>query len=254
MPAPFGSYDWLKETGGVIASRRGRGAVVLRTYRQAPLAVSHRIRAEVWRRRPSKGHISFDWTTHQASGTARQVETRATELLSSTPMLNHSWRTWVFGCALAERDGTEIDRDLLFIAAMLHDVGLSQPTPGRCFTGRGADLVVELAAGELNDADLAATASAITHHITPGLTKKEGGELGYYLQAGSALDLGGLRAIRLPVDYVRRACDRWPFDGVNVEAGTRWRKEAQMVKHGRAHLLQRWARFSAISRFTPLPP
>jgi len=53
---------------------------------------------------------------------------------------------------------------------MLHDVGLSPPTPGRCFTGIGADLVIELARDQLAPADLAATANGITHHITPGLT------------------------------------------------------------------------------------
>ncbi len=156
--------------------------------------------------------------------------------------------------ALAERDDVEIDHDLLFIAAMLHDVGLCQPTYGRCFTGRGADLVTQLGRNELSADDLAKTAAAITHHITPGLTVDQGRPLGYYLQAGSALDLGGLRAIHLPVHYVRRVCDTRPLDGINIEAGSRWRAEADLVKHGRAHVLQRWARFSTASRLTPLPP
>lgn len=250
----FGSHEWLRQTGGIVEGRRKRAAVALQIYRQLPRAAAQRLAAEWWRRRPSKGHIGFDWDTHQRSDPMERLARAAAEQLSSPPMVNHSWRTWVFGCALAERDGIEIDADLLFIAAMLHDAGLSQPTPGRCFTGRGADLAFELGDGLVGDDQLTEVADAVTHHITPGLTLDDGGPLAFYLQAGSALDLGGLRAVHLPVDYVRRACDVWSVDDVNLEAGGRWRAEASAVRGGRADLLQRFARFSTLARLTPIPP
>lgn len=251
---PFGSLDWLSETNGILDDRKQRMTLILQAYRQLPRATAHRIAAEWWRRRPPKGRIEFDWEAHPRSAVAERIEREAAGHLMSPRMLNHSLRTWAFGSGLAERDGVKIDHDLFFIVAMLHDVGLSQPTPGRCFTGRGADLVFELGEGMLTTQQLALVADAITHHITPGLTIGQAGPLAYYLQAGSALDLGGLRVVHLPVDFVRRACAEWPTDGVNIEAGARWRAEAEAVKDGRAHLLQRWTRFSTLSRWTPVPP
>jgi hypothetical protein len=186
---------------------------------------------------------------------ASSAEEACRDLLTE-PMVNHSFRTWVFGCALAERDRRQLDPELFFVAAMLHDIGLGCPTFGECFTLAGARKVFDLADQSARGRDeVRPAAEAIAHHITPGLTVSVGGLLGFYLQGGSALDLGGLRAIDLPVDFVQEvSCTRWPSGAIGTEAGARWRAEAAMVKHGRADLLERWARFSALARTRPIPP
>ncbi len=252
-PATLGSVEWVQQTGGIL-SLAERIQLVARTYCCVmPVALTQRVRAEWWRRRRSKGSIDFTWREPPRSAFACGAE-RACKRLLTPSMRNHSYRTWAFAGALAEVDGATVDEELLFVAAMLHDVGLAQPTFQRCFTFQGAELVAELAGDGPSAAKAAATADAITHHITPGLTSSTGGTLGFYIQRGSALDLGGLRAVHLPVEFVSEVCDRWPLLDVKKEAGARWRAESAMVKHGRAHLLQRWTRFSLLARLTPLPP
>ena len=43
------------------------------------------------------------------------------------PLLNHSHRAYLFGRALGELEGLEVDSELLFAAALLHDTGLVAP-------------------------------------------------------------------------------------------------------------------------------
>lgn len=122
----FGSLAWLDDTSGVLKTRRQRAALILQTYRQLPEPRPAGSEPSGGAERPSKGRTEFDWTTHERPPFTMRAEQEAARLLSSGPLLNHSWRTWAFGCALAEGDGVDIDRDLLFIPALLHDVGLCQ--------------------------------------------------------------------------------------------------------------------------------
>ena len=250
----LGSPEWLDQTNGVL-TRRQRLTLTGRVAAQLPIYIGHRTRAAWWRRRTSKGTINFDWETTPATLLAERAENACHSSLRQSAMVNRSYRTWAFGLALAERDGQKLDRELFFVASMLHDIGLGHLEFGTCFTRSGTRLVQEIGRelGRSRD-ELVVAASAISHHITPGLRTRHGGPHALYLQHGSVLDLGGLRVIHLPVDFVRAVCERWPTGGVNREAGARWRAEAAMVKHGRAHHLQRWSRFSCVSRFTPIPP
>ena len=60
--------------------------------------------------------------------TSRQKK-QASRLLSPA-LLNHSYRTYLFGVAVGHLEQVEVDRELLFAAAMLHDTGLQPPVPG----------------------------------------------------------------------------------------------------------------------------
>lgn len=166
-------------------------------------------------------------------------------------MVNHSYRTWAFGHALAEVDNETLDCEIFFAAAMLHDVGLANPTYGRCFTDTGATAAARLGT---TAEEREVTASAVRHHITPGLDASQGGLHGLYLQRGALLDLSGVRAFHLPVQFVKAVCERWPMLDGHVEASARWRAESALVKGGRAHHLQTRSRFSLVARCTPIPP
>jgi hypothetical protein len=53
----------------------------------------------------------------------RAATDAATRVLPST-LLNHSYRTYRFGPALGELEEIDVDVELLFAAALLHDTGL----------------------------------------------------------------------------------------------------------------------------------
>jgi hypothetical protein len=56
-------------------------------------------------------------------------------------LFNHCLRTYLFGAMLAERDRVAFDEEMIFVAATLHDLGLTREhaSPGQPFEVDGAD-------------------------------------------------------------------------------------------------------------------
>lgn len=144
----------------------------------------------------------------------------------------HSMRTWCFGLALAEHDGADADADDLYIGAVLHDLGLFSPLPGRCFTAAGATAAMDTALEVgVPPERAAAVAEAIASHIdirTPATV------LGAYVKAGSLLDVTGTRVWDLHPDSVAAVYQAWPRRGFADQLGDRWKSEARRFPRGRA--------------------
>ncbi len=248
----LGAPAWLATTGG-----RAAGIPLLslyaKTLMELPRASGHRLRATWWRRRPSKGTVRLDIERAPQTSFEEAAAHECSERLSAA-MINHSYRTWAFGLALAECDGVELCDELFFVASMLHDIGLGHRTYHTCFTKAGADTAVAMGVQQERSPDeIGVIASAISHHITPRLTSETAGLHGFYLQAGSLLDLGGARSVLLPVDFVQQVCEQWPTLGVKREASALWRSESAIVPKGRAHVLKRCG-FPIAIRLTPIRP
>jgi hypothetical protein len=75
---------------------------------------------------------------------AREAEEACAE--QPAAIARHSYRTWMFGLALASVDRTQFDRELFYCAALLHDYGLAAPTPHRDFTLGSAERAIVCAA------------------------------------------------------------------------------------------------------------
>ena len=167
------------------------------------------------------------------------------------PLLNHSYRTYVYGRALGELEGTDVDTELLFAGALLHDTGLVNPTGTADFTLTSARLARQVAEQVGLSTDATDTLmTAITMHYTPGVTV-DAGPVAYLLAAGAAVDVVGLRSWELPpatIAEVVRAHPRAGFKTVFTEA---FRQEAARVPEGRARVLQRYGAFAAAIRFAP---
>ena len=72
-------------------------------------------------------------------------------LLAEEPafLVNHSIRAYAWAVGLAETDGLWFDPEILYVAALLHDIGLVAAFDrGGCFELDGADAARELAAAE----------------------------------------------------------------------------------------------------------
>ena len=144
----------------------------------------------------------------------------------SPALLGHSYRTYAFGVALGELEELDVDREVLFAAALLHDVGLPTPTPQVDFTlasARAARDVAEQVG--LSTAATDTLRTAITLHHSPGVTLAHG-PVAYLLSAGAGLDVVGVRSWQLPPDLLAAVVAAHPRAGFKREFSAAFRTEA----------------------------
>jgi hypothetical protein len=118
----------------------------------------------------------------------------------SPPFLtNHAMRTYGWACLLAGIDHLEFDRELLCVASLLHDVGLTDRFKGsRCFEDESAAAAADFAqARGWGRARCAEVRHVIRLHMQPLVTLKDGAEA-YLLSEAAACDVTGRRYEDLP--------------------------------------------------------
>jgi hypothetical protein len=244
-----GTIAWSNRTSGRLTGAETRQLLI-------PLARAHAVNAV--------GRTAM--ALRLDSGRRAQVSDRALRIPSSvltrtaeqvaherlTPaVLNHSYRCYSYGVALAELEASDVDHELLFAAAMLHDTGLSAPVPNVDFTVTSARLALEVAeAVGLSTAATETMRTAITLHHTPGVTLADGPEA-YLLSAAAGVDVIGMGRWKLPDTTVDAVLAERPRLGFKDEFRARWATEATAVPNGRAHLLRRYGAFDLAIRLAP---
>jgi hypothetical protein len=186
------------------------------------------------------GAGNVDLNTFEAPDSlfAREAEQACAELPAT--LVGHSYRTWLFGRALAAVDRRELGVELFYCGALLHDHGIARPTPGRDFTLASAERTLACAETAGIDEDRAnALADAICVHATPGVEVDRDGELGCYLQWGAMVDVAGLRIWDVAPANVSEILERHPRGDFKRELVTMIRAEAAAVPQGRFGLLVR---------------
>ena len=128
---------------------------------------------------------------------ARRAEDVCREA-SSESLANHCFRSYAWGALLGIRDGVAWDAELLYVAAMLHDLGLTPAYDrGGCFEQDGADAARELLAELGWEAPRAETvADAVylhMHEVGPDDTPEA-----LLLDLGTAVDVRGVRIGEVP--------------------------------------------------------
>lgn len=245
----LGTYSWTARTGGHLTGADKRALLV-------PLLKAHAVNAG--------GRLAM--ATHLNSGRRAIVEpdellpprsalTRAAEDSARRQLpavlLNHSYRTYTFGAALAALENIDVDHELLFAAAMLHDIGLSGPPQSVDFTLASARAARDVAeAIGLSTAATEVVRTAITLHHSPGVTL-DAGPVAYLLSAGAGLDVIGLRSWQLPPAVLQRAVTERPRLSFKREFDRLWRAEAAAVPAGRARFLRRYGAFGPAITLAP---
>lgn len=114
-------------------------------------------------------------------------------------LFHHSRRVFLFGTLQGRAAGVEADPDLLYVAAMFHDVGLVEGhrNLGQRFEVDGADTARDLVLAHGRTAQEArAVWLAIALHTTPGIPEHLEPEIAL-LTAGVETDVLGMRLSRL---------------------------------------------------------
>jgi hypothetical protein len=169
-------------------------------------------------------------------------------------LVGHSYRTWMWGLTLAALDGSTVDREQFYCAALLHDFGSTTPVAGEDFTLRSAQRATECAqAAGLDSESADLIADGICCHPTPGVTVGRDGAIAYYVQYGAMVDGAGLRAWDIAPRNIEEVLRRHPRgDGFKQWLTGVVKAEARAVPDGRFALSVRCGMTLAV-RMAPFP-
>ncbi|WP_269582275.1 HD domain-containing protein [Roseibium sp. Sym1] len=122
--------------------------------------------------------------------------------VQSTELMRHSWRTYYWAVALGEYKKLPADRELLFSAAILHDVGLAggrTREPGDCcFVVHGAERCKRHLVGKGHDrAKIRKIADAIGLHLNGYVSERLHGAEAHLLSRGAMCDVFGMGRMRI---------------------------------------------------------
>ncbi|MCQ1855964.1 HD domain-containing protein [Neorhizobium galegae] len=105
----------------------------------------------------------------------------------------HSSRVFLWGALMGERTGLKFDPELLYVAAMFHDIGLTSHyhESQRRFEVDGAFAASDfLRAYDIPERDVEKVWNAVALHTTPGIPEHMHPEI-FLVQAGAGMDVAG---------------------------------------------------------------
>lgn len=245
MPHEVGTLAWMKDSGGVLQpaeSRRLLTQALFLQLRLIPEQWLHRLGL----RKPADLNVDVDTLQPPDSAAAQRASTLCREA-SAGYLVQHCERSFLWGRLLGMLYGLRVDAELLYVAAMLHDLGLTeqygnvQERPA-CFSAIGAEQAAKvLADWEAKRRD--AVSEAITLHLNLAVDLKHGPEA-HLLNQATALDTTGLRLWKLQPHLIRQILERHPRLGQNGTLAACWKAEADRFPNSRAGWLEQRLKFS----------
>lgn len=130
----------------------------------------------------------------------------------SPALRNHSVRAYLWGVAYADARGIAVDVELLYVAAMLHDIGLVAAFDSHTvdFEHAGGHLAWVFTAGAgWPPARRQRTAEIIVRHMWPGVDPTFDPE-GHVLEVSTGMDISGRGVDDLPADLRAEVLDAYP--------------------------------------------
>ncbi len=236
-PQRLGGLGWARRTGGRLTSAERARLLAATALGQWENLLG---RARLALGRLPAGAAAVDLATFEPPDSllAREAEQACAE--QPEAIVGHSYRTWLFGRALAAVDVVDLDVELFYCAALVHDHGIAQPTAGRDFTLGSAERMLACAtAAGVADERAEVLADAICVHATPGVSIERDGPLGCYLQWGAMVDGAGLRIWDVAPANVAEILRLHPRVDFKRQLIALMRAEARAVPAGRFALLLR---------------
>jgi HD domain-containing protein len=146
---------------------------------------------------------------------------RSASAETSGPMERHCLRVFRISCKLADRRGLTVDREVLLVAALIHDLGLYDSiSRGGVYVKDGAEYAAELLAKHgWDETRISLCADSIERHHEIRPQWKRGDEV-ELLRRADMVDLSsGLIAFGLPRPWLRELFREIPRDGAYREVG-----------------------------------
>lgn len=244
-----GTVAWTMRTGGRLEPAQSRRLVADLVRAQAANAVG-RLSLLAHLNSGRNAYVPPGRLVPPNSPLTRAATDAATKVLPP-PLLNHSYRAYQFGRAIGELEEVDVDAELLFAAALLHDTGLVTADGRDDFTLTSARIARDVAEHVgLSSAATETLQTAITMHHSPRVTL-DSGPVAYLLSAGAGIDVAGVRSWQLPRATLASAVRDHPREGFKQYFTQAWADEAARVPQGRARLLRRYGAFTAAIRLAP---
>ncbi|GAA1441551.1 HD domain-containing protein [Leifsonia poae] len=130
----------------------------------------------------------------------------------SPSLLNHVQRSWLWALGFAEARGLEPDHELLYVSALLHDLGIVPAFDNHtlAYEDAAGHVAIALTAGSgWPDARRVRAHEVIVRHNWPEVDPEFDVE-GHLLSTSTALDISGANADELSLDFRREVLERYP--------------------------------------------
>ncbi len=150
-----------------------------------------------------------------ATRAAREVSAE----YSSPALFNHCERAYLWSAALGELTGVAYDRELLYVASMVHDLGLVPAFDNHLapFEDAGGDVGWVFAAGAgWPPAKRTRVKEIVIRHMWDEVDPAFDAE-GHLLCEGTGLDISGRNAETWPADFRAEVLERFPRLGLPAE-------------------------------------
>jgi hypothetical protein len=143
--------------------------------------------------------------------------TQLTTAVSPPFLCNHCLRTFLFGDLLGKRDGLKCDRELLYLGAVMHDLGLTERFGGeQRFEVDGADAARAFVLEHgLSDEKAEIVWDAIALHTSLGIAEHKQPEIAL-VHLGASADVMGMRIADISPEIVEQVLEAYPRLGFNA--------------------------------------
>lgn len=155
--------------------------------------------------------------------------------LSSSDLVGHCQRAYMWGGLLAQYDGRKVDAEELYVASMLHDLGLTDAYGSNpeiaCFAVEGTEAAEAfLKSVAVPDPVRRKITEAVCLHLNDAVPYEIHGLEAHYLHAGTMFDvIGGPRFRQIPREARNQVLACYPRGGM----------KAMMVNHVQAQMKAR---------------
>jgi hypothetical protein len=234
-PPPVGSLAWERAGGPPLSLGQK-----LSTLGGAATVVCAHFAGRIWSRlRPARRPEKVDLARWAPPDTRAAHEAEQyLRAASSEAMVNHSLRTYYFSGIMYELGGERraIDREALYVAALMHDVGLFEtprPPGEHCFTVGGAREARRIA-GEAgwDDARQDRMAVAITTNLNARVPLEEFGVEAHFMRVGGLVEVLA-QEWKVHPENIAEILARYPRAGFAADALVHVAREAEHNPGGR---------------------